>query len=54
MVYGVNSIISFSFPMMIGLISGTYSTICIAGPLWVWLEEKKNGGNSPKAEAAAE
>ena len=35
MVYGVNSIISFSFPMMIGLISGTYSTICIAGPLWV-------------------
>lgn len=54
MVYGVNFIISFSFPMMIGLISGTYSTICIAGPLWVWLEEKKNGGNSPKAEAAAE
>ena len=54
MVYGVNSIISFSFPMMIGLISGTYSTICIAGPLWVWLEEKKNGGNSPQAEAAAE
>ena len=54
MVYGVNPIISFSFPMMIGLISGTYSTICIAGPLWVWLEEKKNGGNSPKAEAAAE
>ena len=54
MVYGVQSIISFSFPMMIGLISGTYSTICIAGPLWVWLEEKKNGGNSAKAEPAAE
>lgn len=41
MIYGVSSIISFSLPMMVGLISGTYSTICIAGPLWVWLEEKK-------------
>lgn len=53
MVYGVESIISFSFPMMIGLISGTYSTICIAGPLWVWLEEKKDGKNGkPKAAKA--
>ena len=32
-VYGVDSIISFSFPMMLGLISGTYSSICISGPL---------------------
>lgn len=54
-VYGVNSIISFSFPMMIGLISGTYSTICIAAPLWVWLEEKKaSKGNAPKAKPASE
>ncbi len=40
-VYGVSSIISFSFPVMIGMLSGTYSSICIAGPLWVLLEEKK-------------
>ena len=54
MVYGVESIISFSFPMMIGLISGTYSTICIAGPLWVWLEEKKDSkGKGKKAPAKA-
>lgn len=52
-VYGVNSIISFSFPVMIGMISGTYSSLCIAGPLWVWLENRKNGG-SPKAKPAAE
>lgn len=53
MVYGVESIISFSFPMMIGLVSGTYSTICIAGPLWVWLEERKGGKNGkPKAAKA--
>ncbi len=33
--YNVTSIISFSLPMMVGLVSGTYSSICIAGPLWV-------------------
>ena len=49
MVYGVNSIISFSFPMTMGLISGAYSSTCIAGPLWVWLEEKKAGKGKPKA-----
>ena len=38
MVFGVDSIISFSFPVMIGMLSGTYSSICIAGPLWVSLE----------------
>lgn len=38
MVFNVNSILSFSFPMIIGIISGTYSTICIAGPLWVTWE----------------
>ncbi len=51
MVYGVESIISFSFPMMIGLISGTYSSICIAGPLWVRLEEKKGNGKKQKKPA---
>lgn len=38
---GVTSIISFSLPMTIGLVVGTYSSLCIAAPLWVWLEEKK-------------
>lgn len=50
LVFGVKSIISFSFPMMIGLISGTYSSLCIAGPLWVYLEEKK--ANKGKADTA--
>ena len=41
MIYGVDSIFSFSFPLILGLISGSYSSICIAGPLWVkWMERK--------------
>lgn len=47
-VCGVNSIISFSFPMMIGLVSGTYSSLCVAGPLWVWLESKKKDSKTKK------
>ncbi|MEA4889798.1 MAG: protein translocase subunit SecF [Clostridiaceae bacterium] len=41
---GIESIQEFALPMMIGLISGSYSTICLAGPLWVsW---KTRGGRS--------
>lgn len=39
---GVSSILSFAFPMTIGLISGTYTTICLTGPLWVtWQDHKE-------------
>ncbi len=39
----VQSIISFAFPIIIGMISGVYSTVCIAGPLWVtWQDFKAN------------
>jgi preprotein translocase SecF subunit len=31
----IESIQSFALPMAIGTISGCYSTVCIAGPLWV-------------------
>jgi preprotein translocase subunit SecF len=42
--YNIESIKDFALPMMIGLISGSYSTICLAGPLWVmW---KTRGGRS--------
>lgn len=44
-VYGIQSIVVFSLPMFFGLLSGCYSTICIAGSLWVtWksFREKKS------------
>jgi len=34
-VFGVASIKEFAFPLIIGLISGTYSSIFIASPIWV-------------------
>lgn len=41
-VYNLDSIRSFALPMMVGVVTGCYSTICIAGPLWVsWVEHKE-------------
>lgn len=38
----IESIQSFALPMAIGTISGCYSTVCIAGPLWVmWKKHKE-------------
>jgi preprotein translocase SecF subunit len=41
-IYDIESIKSFALPMAFGLISGCYSTICIAGPIWVMWQKKKN------------
>ena len=40
-VAGLDSITTFAFPLTLGMISGVYSTICIAGPVWVDYEKKK-------------
>ena len=37
----IDSVQSFALPMAIGSISGCYSTICIAGPLWVAWKKRK-------------
>lgn len=46
LIYGVESIIPFSFPVMVGMISGTYSSLCVSGPLWVFLENKRSSKNN--------
>ena len=38
----VKTIITFALPMVVGIISGCYSSICLAGPLWVsWQKHKE-------------
>lgn len=46
MICGVESIVSFVFPMFIGLLAGAYSSIFISGPLWALWKTR------PGAEAA--
>lgn len=40
-VQGLDSILSFSVPMIFGMVSGTYSSLCIAPTVWVWFCEKR-------------
>ncbi len=39
LLYNVTSIVSFVFPMIVGLISGTYSSICLVPSLWVMWQD---------------
>jgi preprotein translocase subunit SecF len=51
-IYHIDSIRSFALPMMVGVVTGCYSTICIAGPLWVdWVQHKEKK-NPPKVAAS--
>ncbi len=48
-VNNIESIKEFSFPMIIGLVSGTYSTIFITTPLWVMFKEHQKKAKAVKA-----
>lgn len=42
-IYNIDSIMTFALPMLIGIISGCYSTVCLAGPMMVMWHNRKNG-----------
>ena len=45
-VMNVDSIISFALPMLLGAISGSYSSLFLSGPIWVkWMEAREKKGN---------
>ena len=57
-VYGVGTIQDFALAMLVGIISGTYSTWYIASPMTIWLEEhmaqrKAIEAAKPKVKPAA-
>ncbi len=49
-IYGLESVSLFALPMMIGVAVGCYSSVCLAGPLYVMWQNHK----SKKRQAAAE
>lgn len=48
----IESLKEFSFPLLIGVISGGYSTIFIAGPLWVMWKNFKKKSKGKRTRAA--
>lgn len=45
-IYNIESIKEFTMPLVVGLISGTYSTIFIASPLYMMWQERRNNKKS--------
>lgn len=38
----ITSVVNFAFPLMIGILSGCYSSICLASPIWVSWQNSKS------------
>ena len=41
-IFGVSSIREFALPLMVGIICGGYSSVCVTGPLWNLMNGRKN------------
>lgn len=40
-IYGLSSVTTFALPMMIGIVTGCYSSVCLAGPMYVMWQNHK-------------
>ena len=40
LIFDLPSVTSFALPMMVGIVSGCYTTNCIVGPLWVMWKKR--------------
>lgn len=49
-IMGVSSIKEFAAPLMVGILCGGYSSVCVTGSLWFVMKKKFKGGVQPAAE----
>ena len=56
LIFGSEAIRNFNLALLVGLVCGVYSSLCIASQLWVvWKgQELKKGKGAKKAAAEAE
>ncbi|MBQ9699108.1 MAG: protein translocase subunit SecF, partial [Lachnospiraceae bacterium] len=49
-ILGVTAMKEFALPLMVGIVAGAYSSVCVTGPLWYLMARKKHaaGGYIPK------
>lgn len=52
-IMGVSSIREFAAPLMVGIICGAYSSVCITGALWLVMKKKIGGGQAQTVKATA-
>ena len=39
-IFGATSLVEFAMPLMVGIVCGTFSSICLTGPIWYLLRKK--------------
>ena len=44
-VMGVTSIMSFALPLSFGMAFGFFSSLCLAGPIWIWWNKRRTAKN---------
>lgn len=49
-IFGVDSIREFAFPLIIGMLAGTYSSVCLSGQVWAAWVDKRNEKKAAKSE----
>ena len=50
-VFGVESIREFAFPLIVGMLAGTYSSVLLSGQVWAMWMEKRNSRKAEKKSA---
>ena len=54
LIFDLPSVTSFALPMMVGIVSGCYTSNCIVGPLWVMWKKRGKNKKEDKKEATVE
>lgn len=52
LIFDVKSILSFAFPLIVGMIAGVYSSVFLAGPLWVLWNDRGKKGTKKKSKSS--
>lgn len=52
-IMGVSSIREFAAPLMVGILCGAYSSVCITGALWLVMKKKFSGAAQPARVTAS-
>lgn len=52
-IMGVSSIREFAAPLMVGIVVGGYSSVCITGALWLVMKKKFTGAAAPAVAAVS-
>lgn len=53
LIFGVSSIRTFTIPLIVGLVTGTYSSVLLAAPVWAWLKRWQDGWKKRKRSKTA-